>query len=761
MKKRKLGKQALSLLLALVLSLTALPLQALAEEAGLAPESSEDGTSFYSLDPIEVGKAAVLVPRAAYGSISTSDVISIADSLAGYPYVEGGRSPSDGGFDCSGLVYYVYHTRLGADVTYQQIYDRSAGVKIENRDDFQTGDIVFGLNQYGGWHTGIFVSGNTMIHAGSSGGVCRTTMSGWFTVKFARRLPEVMQGPAQHTHTKGEYKGYLGEHPHHSCFSCVECGETFSDDSTSNFNPHCSICHPSHTWDGGHVTDEPTFTQSGSRQYTCTICGYQRNEFIPMLDSVTAQYSDSIRMTYHRDGLLEIYGTGEVIAPQQGDGCIQFSLPGFEMKDYLDQVTRVQISEGITVLKGSVFGRMDNLEAIGLPDSLTYLEHDNFYLADGYPKLRSIHIPAGVSMIDGWGIGGGKDDHFTGCPFGSCRGLINFSVDAANPFFSAQDGVLFDRSKETLLYCPAGKTGSYTIPNSVTKIGHCAFSVSKLTHILIPDSVTEIGSDAFSSCYNLTSINIPDSVTEIYSGAFASCYSLTSIVIPSSITEIRMDLFRYSGLTSIDIPDSVTEIGSHAFYGCKNLTSVSIPGSVAEIYSSAFEDCAGLTGVSLPDGITSLHDETFSGCSNLTSISIPGSVTSIGEYAFRRCDALRDVYYGGTAAQWKAIAISGGNEPLESAAVHCAAPIPPSGNTMGPNNELTWARNGRTVTVTGPVSAAQPLFAASYDKAGRLLGLTAVTSSGGSASLPAGMASCKLIWLDGNRAPRCASALLK
>lgn len=648
MGKWKLGKQALSLLLALILSLTALPLQALAEETGLAPESSGDGTSFYSLDPIEVGKATVSVPRAAYGSISTSDVISIADSLAGYPYVEGGRSPSDGGFDCSGLVYYVYHTRLGADVTYQQIYDRSAGVKIENRGDFQTGDIVFGLNQYGGWHTGIFVSGNTMVHAGSSGGVCRTTMSGWFTVKFARRLPEVMQGPAQHTHTKGEYKGYLGEHPHHSCFLCPVCGVTFSDDSTSNFNPHCSICHSSHTWDGGHVTDEPTFTQSGSRHYTCTICGYQRNEFIPMLDSVTAQYSDNIRMTYHRSGLLEIEGTGQVTAPSQGSGCIQFSLPGFEMEDYLDQVTRVQIGEGVTALKGSVFGRMDNLEKIRLPNSLTYVESHNFYLSGGYPKLRSLHIPSGVSMMEGNWIpeNGG---HFTGSPFKYCSFLLNITVDPENLYFSDQGGVLFDKSGQTLLIYPHGRTGYYDVPCGVTRIA-----------------------------------------------------------------------------------------------------------------SDGFSYCPGLTTAVLPNGLTTIGPDAFRGCSALDTLTLPGSVEFISFGAFAQCGALRDVYYSGTSEQWAAITIEDGNDSLQNARFHpTGTPYLPSGNTMGPRNELTWARNGRTVTITGPVSAAQPLFAASYDKAGRLLGLTAVTSSGGSASLPAGMASCKLIWLDGNHAPRCASALLK
>ena len=40
-----------------------------------------------------------------------------------------------------------------------------------------------------------------------------------------------------------------------------------------------------------------------------------------------------------------------------------------------------------------------------------------------------------------------------------------------NPVYTSVDGVLFNKSQTTLIQCPAGKAGSYTIPNSVTSIG--------------------------------------------------------------------------------------------------------------------------------------------------------------------------------------------------------------------------------------------------------------------------------------------------
>lgn len=134
---------------------------------------------------------------------STSDAVSEAMTLVGkYPYVLGGRSPSDGGFDCSGLIYHVYHTRLGCNVTYEQIWSRSVpGTKITDKSSLLPGDIIFGLNNSGSWHTGLYCGNNTMIHAGSSKGVSKTSINGtWFTFKFATR-PSFVNGGSSSSQT--------------------------------------------------------------------------------------------------------------------------------------------------------------------------------------------------------------------------------------------------------------------------------------------------------------------------------------------------------------------------------------------------------------------------------------------------------------------------------------------------------------------------------------------------------------------------------
>jgi hypothetical protein len=74
-------------------------------------------------------------------------------------------------------------------------------------------------------------------------------------------------------------------------------------------------------------------------------------------------------------------------------------------------------------------------------------------------------------------------------------------VDAQNPVYSSVDGVLFNKRQTTLIKCPEGKAGNYTIPDGVTKIEDSAFqSCTHLTNVTLPKSITKIGEQAFYLC---------------------------------------------------------------------------------------------------------------------------------------------------------------------------------------------------------------------------------------------------------------------
>jgi hypothetical protein len=108
--------------------------------------------------------------------------------------------------------------------------------------------------------------------------------------------------------------------------------------------------------------------------------------------------------------------------------------------------------------------------------------------------------------------------------------LTAIQVDPSNGSFSSLDGVLFDKAKSLLIQWPGGKSGSYTIPNTVTSIGDSAFSFcGGLTGVSIPNSVTSIGNYAFQRCDGLTGVTIPNSVISIGANVFAGCNELASV----------------------------------------------------------------------------------------------------------------------------------------------------------------------------------------------------------------------------------------
>lgn len=176
--------------------------------------------------------------------------------------------------------------------------------------------------------------------------------------------------------------------------------------------------------------------------------------------------------------------------------------------------------------------------------------------------------------------------------------------------------------------------------------------------------------------------------------------------------EMQDNLGRFYGgpwSTEIDnikvvkIEDGVTKIGHASFMGLKELICVIIPSSVTIIGGNSFKDCPELTRIVLPDGVEAIEWCVFQQCSGIESIAIPASVVSIGDAAFQGCNALRDIYYGGSEAQWNAIQIDEYNEPLYSATIHfnCTdtAPLEIAG---GDYHDLKWVlTNDGTLSISG------------------------------------------------------------
>jgi cell wall-associated NlpC family hydrolase len=98
-------------------------------------------------------------------------VVATALTLRGTPYHRGGSEPSQG-FDCSGLVQWVFAqhgSALPRDVKQQFV----AGRKIDARH-LKPGDLVFFHTvSEGPSHVGIAIGGDAFVHAPATRGVVR------------------------------------------------------------------------------------------------------------------------------------------------------------------------------------------------------------------------------------------------------------------------------------------------------------------------------------------------------------------------------------------------------------------------------------------------------------------------------------------------------------------------------------------------------------------------------------------------------------
>lgn len=107
-------------------------------------------------------------------SPAADDVLFRALGLVGTPYRWGGNTP-DSGFDCSGLINFVYRDMTGIKLprsTREMISMRAPSVPVQA---LQTGDLVFFATSGGRTvsHAGIYVGEGRFVHAPRTGGTVR------------------------------------------------------------------------------------------------------------------------------------------------------------------------------------------------------------------------------------------------------------------------------------------------------------------------------------------------------------------------------------------------------------------------------------------------------------------------------------------------------------------------------------------------------------------------------------------------------------
>lgn len=107
-------------------------------------------------------------------SQAADDVLIRAIGLVGTPYRWGGNTP-DGGFDCSGLIGYVYRDATGLQLPRSTREMIGMRAPVVGREGLQSGDVVFFATNGGRnvSHAGIYVGEGRFVHAPRTGGTVR------------------------------------------------------------------------------------------------------------------------------------------------------------------------------------------------------------------------------------------------------------------------------------------------------------------------------------------------------------------------------------------------------------------------------------------------------------------------------------------------------------------------------------------------------------------------------------------------------------
>ena len=347
------------------------------------------------------------------------------------------------------------------------------------------------------------------------------------------------------------------------------------------------------------------------------------------------------------NGILTIKGHGAM--PDFGSGSDQ------PWKAERNKITKVIISDGITRIGNEAFYHCNNLTQVQMPKSVTSIGKNAFRFCQ---KLTSIRIPENVTYIGDYAFGDcwelpsvalyRKVAHLGTAVFDRCQALTEISVESTNPYYSSENGILFNKDKTALIRYPTeGGKKTYFIPNTVTVIESGAFDAcSNLEYIVIPSSVTTIGNFVFNGCYNLISLSIPGSVTSIGWDAFFSCASLTEVNVDITNPKYASQdgvFFTKGNKTLLHYPAGKTE------------RSYAVPQGVTEIGGGAFEFNRTIVSVSVPEGVTAINANAFWNCRGLRSVEIPSSVVYIGSSAFSDCESFQSITFHGTKSQWESI----------------------------------------------------------------------------------------------------------
>ncbi len=346
-----------------------------------------------------------------------------------------------------------------------------------------------------------------------------------------------------------------------------------------------------------------------------------------------SDYKDEVIMGFTEDITLEDFNIyNEDVYPKVKEIIVAEGVTYFDwdflLKGFFPNLERVSISSTVTKIKYTeiISKGLEKLKEISVAkDNANYIAINNCLLNKDMTILvqypigstnTSYVIPNSVTTIlhttfdqanhlQTVSIGAKLQDGQLQAKGYHLSNIKEFKIDSNNPYYSVTDGVLFNKTGDTLLLYPKGKGTSYRVPEGTITIEATAFTQNELMYIKLPSTLKTVKDGAFATLSKLITITIPKSVIKInvddfkmlsslesihmergnklyasYKGILYNtaktyikivpmAYKETSLKFPSTLVSLFTNINPFENATEIVIPRDVKKLyakGSHSFF---------------------------------------------------------------------------------------------------------------------------------------------------------------------------------------------------
>lgn len=271
-----------------------------------------------------------------------------------------------------------------------------------------------------------------------------------------------------------------------------------------------------------------------------------------------------------------------------------------------------------------------NKEHIILPENASALGGQVFQLAEDestVAAIKSLKIPQNIESIDGLSL------------FWSVN-LYTIEVDENNVKYASKGGVLFNKTLDTLIAYPMGRsvetTNAYVIPEGVKTIEQYAFTGYERKSLILPSTLETIKYCAFSYAY-FEEITFPSGLKTVEDHGIYNMPSLKKATFPKDAT-FSSNNYLLDGCKALEELTAPADIYNKCYISSEAFKTLKI--TAGETVKSISGSKKNLETLVIADTVKTIGKYAFRNLTKLSSVTFSASLETIGEYAFDGCESL-------------------------------------------------------------------------------------------------------------------------